>query len=403
MARGEISRRSKASAETESGEPPSNSPGKAPYSGRKRSIRAAQSRKPNGPRMSDEPIKIRITAEEVEQVVLPEPAPAMQQPPQPGAATKSYGRISSGPAGASAASSGGSLFMKAWFYLGVAGFAGAFTAWAVCEPFVTDGARQQNAAGMLLFPLMVILMSSGFGIAESAVERSAKKAIQKGILSIVLGTVLGVIFYIVCSITYNFLLAAFGVRSPQEPAWWLARGLAWAVFGIVGGIVYGVVDRAGKKCLYGVIGGVIGAGIGGLAFDPIYLALSAQSGALSRAAGMSILGASTGIAIGLVESALKDRWLYVSAGPLAGKQFILYKLQTLIGSQQSSDIYLFKDAAILPTHASIELRGRETILQSIGPVFISGQSAMRQQVLRTGDVIQIGRFTFSFLEKQKQR
>jgi hypothetical protein len=353
--------------------------------------------------MSDEPIKIRITTEEVERVVLPDPASTMQQPSQVEAAPKSYGRISSGPASAAREKSGGSLLMKAWFYLGVAGFAGAFLAWAVCEPFIVDGPRQQNAAGLLLFPLMVILMSSRFGIAESAVERSAKKGIQKGILSIVLGTVLGIIFYVVCHITYNVLLVAFGVKSPQEPAWWLARGIAWAMFGIVGGIVYGVVDRAGKKCLYGVIGGVIGAGIGGLLFDPIYLALSAQSGALSRAVGMSILGAGTGIAIGLVESALKDRWLYVSAGPLAGKQFILYKLQTNVGSQQSSDIYLFKDPAILPTHASIELRGPQTLIHCLGQVFISGRPAPAQHVLRSGDTIQIGRYTFSFLEKQKQR
>jgi pSer/pThr/pTyr-binding forkhead associated (FHA) protein len=105
--------------------------------------------------------------------------------------------------------------------------------------------------------------------------------------------------------------------------------------------------------------------------------------------------------MGLVESALKDRWLYVSGGPLAGKQFILYKQQTQIGSQQSADIYLFKDPAILPAHAMIELRGAQSVLHCMGTVFVSGQSAQPQQLLRSGDVIQIGRYTFSFLEKQR--
>jgi hypothetical protein len=68
--------------------------------------------------------------------------------------------------------------------------------------------------------------------------------------------------------------------------------------------------------------------------------------------------------MGLVESAPKDRWLYVVAGPLAGKQFILYKSETSIGSRQESDIYLFKDPNILPRHAVISIGGE--VLVSTG-------------------------------------
>ncbi len=64
-----------------------------------------------------------------------------------------------------------------------------------------------------------------------------------------------------------------------------------------------------------------------------------------------------------MESALKDRWLYVTAGPLAGKQFILYKSETSIGSRQESDIYLFKDANILPRHAVIQINGARVQLR----------------------------------------
>lgn len=348
--------------------------------------------------MSDEPNKIKITSEEVERVVLPEATPQAYATQPTNAGTKIYGRIASAPTAMASAATGGSLLMKAWFYLGLAGLVGAFIAWAMFEPFLEDG-RKGSPAWVFMFPVMVILISFGFGIAESAIERSAKKAIQKGILSIVLGTVLGIIFNIIANVVYAVLLNGFGTTSPKDPTCWVARGIAWAVFGVVGGIVYGVVDRSGKKCLYGVLGGAIGAGLGGFLFDPI--ALLTQGGAASRAVGMMILGAGTGIAIGLVESALKDRWLYVSGGPLAGKQFILYKPQTQIGAQQASDIYLFKDPAILPAHALIELRGPQTILHSMGQVFVSGQPAQPQQILRSGDVIQIGRYTFSFLEKQR--
>jgi len=207
--------------------------------------------------MSDEPIKIKITSEEVERVVLPEPSPQPYVPPQTGAATKSYGRIASAPSVTAGGASGGSLLMKTWFYLGLAGLLGAFVAWALCEPFVQDR-RRENPVFIVMFPLMVILMSVGFGIAESAVERSAKKALQKGILSIILGTVLGIVFNVIAGIIFAVLLEGFGLRSsvsPEgEPALWISRAIAWAVFGVVGGIVYGVVDRSGKKCLYGILG-----------------------------------------------------------------------------------------------------------------------------------------------------
>jgi hypothetical protein len=101
-----------------------------------------------------------------------------------------------------------------------------------------------------------------------------------------------------------------------------------------------------------------------------------------------------------VESALKDRWLYVSGGPLAGKQFILYKPQTRIGRDQSSDIYLFKDLAVQPQHAVIELRAGRAVLVAAAPTLVSGQP-VTQRTLQNGDLIQIGRYSFSYQEKQR--
>src|SRR5262249_32508575 len=156
------------------------------------------------------------------------------------------------------------------------------------------------------------------------------------------------------------------------PAVWLGRGLAWAVFGAAGGTVYGIVGQSSKKGKYGVMGGALGAGIGGMLFDPIVMLTHA--GSVSRAVGFSLVGLATGVGMGLVESALKDRWLYVVSGPLAGKQFILYKSETTIGSRQEDDIYLFKDPNILPRHAVISLNGARATLTAAGSVLWAGQS-----------------------------
>jgi len=253
-----------------------------------------------------------------------------------------------------------------------------------------------------MIPLIVALMCVGFSIAESIVERSTRKALIRAGISLPLGMVLGFLFSSIANVVYNILLsicAAAGVQSWHNPAVWLARGAAWAVFGAAGGVVYGIVGQSMKKTGYGALGGAIGAGVGGLIFDPISFAT--HGGALSRAVGFCLLGLATGVAMGLVESALKDRWLYVTSGPLAGKQFILYKPRTSMGSSQQCDIYLFKDAEILPEHAILEVKGSRTQLTATGPVYAGGQPVCNVRVLESGSVIQLGRYGFRYQEKQR--
>jgi CDP-diglyceride synthetase len=196
----------------------------------------------------------------------------------------------------------------------------------------------------------------GFGIAESAVERSLHKALLRAVLSLPLGLILGFAFDLMANIIYSIglrLCYEAGAQNHHNPAVWIARGVAWMVFGAAGGVIYGIVGQSSKKGMYGVIGGMIGAGLGGVLFDPI--ANWTAGGVPSRVLGFALVGVATGVGMGLVESALKDRWLYVTAGPLAGKQFILYKSETTMGSRQESDIYLFKDPDILLRHAVVQI------------------------------------------------
>jgi hypothetical protein len=244
-------------------------------------------------------------------------------------------------------------------------------------------------------------MCVGFGSAEGIVERTPKKAALRGLTSLGLGLLLGFVFFLMANLIFSIglsILAQTGAINPRRPGLWLARGIAWMGFGVAGGVVYGVVGQSGKKCLYGIAGGVLGAGLGGMIFDPI--ALLAGNAAASRAVGMALFGMATGVAMGLVESALKDRWLYVSSGPLAGKQFILYKPVTTIGSDQNCDIYLFKDPTVLARHAVIEMHGPRALLRVSGPVRIKGRP-VREAVLLSGDVLQIGRYGFLYRDRER--
>ena len=355
--------------------------------------------------MSDDPEKIRITLDDLDSVAIDQTLPQTVAPtPAPDGAPREWGSIAgaaTGGTGGQSLSGGGSFFLKAWVYLALAGIGGAFFAWAICEPAFEDGGKHRwgNA---LIFPMLITFMSVGFAAAESIVERSVQKAALRGLLALILGVVFGFVFYFVANVIYMIGLRALIQTAdhitPSNPSLWIVRAIAWMAFGVSGGIVYGIAGQSGKKCLYGVLGGIAGAGLGGFVYDPI--SLLTGGAAASRCVGMMIFGASTGLAIGLVESALKDRWLYVSGGPLAGKQFILYKSVTRLGRDQASEIYLFKDLAILPQHAAIEMRGVQALLRAIGPTYVGGQQ-VGERILRSGDLIQIGRYSFQYQEKSR--
>jgi hypothetical protein len=343
---------------------------------------------------------LRITSDDLASVVVPEEIP-IASPGQPVAGAKSYGSITDAAEKAPAvAEERGSFLLQGWFYLGVAGLLGALLAWALCEPAFVDGGGHRWG-NIVMLPAIVTFMCVGFGLAESLVERSLQKALLRGVLALPLGIVLGFVFDFAANIIYSIgltICAEMGVQTNRNPAVWIARGIAWTVFGAAAGTIYGIVGQSWKKAKYGIIGGLIGAGIGGMIFDPI--AMATRVGSVSRAVGFALVGVATGVAMGLVESALKDRWLYVTAGPLAGKQFILYKAQTSIGSQQQSDIYLFKDSNILAQHALIGISGSRVMLKAIGPAFVGG-SPVQTRILQDGDLLQIGRYAFRYKERHR--
>jgi len=352
---------------------------------------------------TDDKPALKITLEDLAKVNLPQQAAQAAAAASPAAATgaRQYGNISTTGTEPVVADEGKSnIFLQGWFYLGVAGLLGSLVGWGIGEPFFHDGGVH-TLGDWLLIPMVVAFICVGLGVAESIVERSSRKALLRGLQALGAGALGGLIFNFVAGMIFAIVRAIvieMGVQTYRNPGFWVARGIAWMVFGVAGGIVYGLVGRSGKKMRYGILGGMLGALIGGLVFDPI--SMLTNRGGPSRAVGFALLGLATGVAMGIVESALKDRWLYVASGPLAGKQFILYKPVTVIGSSQQCDIYLFKDNTIQPQHASIELRGAQTFLHATGQAFVSGQPA-RNRALATGDLIQIGRYAFHFRERQR--
>src|SRR5262249_51384863 len=175
----------------------------------------------------------------------------------------------------------------------------------------------------------------------------------------------------------------------------MGRGMAWAVAAIPAGMGQGIALRERKVFLNGLLGGVLGGLLGGLLFDPIGELFSGPNGQadLSRGVGFTVIGVMVGLFVGLVEQWTKTAWLLMRAGPLAGKQFIIYRNPTVLGSSPKADIYLFKDEAIEPQHALIHnFGGRFEIEDCDSPdgTYVN-VVLVDKQTLQSGDQLVLGK------------
>jgi pSer/pThr/pTyr-binding forkhead associated (FHA) protein len=80
------------------------------------------------------------------------------------------------------------------------------------------------------------------------------------------------------------------------------------------------------------------------------------------------------------------------AGPLAGKQFVVYKHPTLIGSSPHCDIYLFKEPQAGAEHARLNRIGRAYEIEDLSTrsATVVNGVAVQKRILRDGDRITIG-------------
>ncbi len=118
--------------------------------------------------------------------------------------------------------------------------------------------------------------------------------------------------------------------------------------------------------------------------------------------GLAVVGLSVGLMIGLVELLARDAWLRMVAGPLAGKEFLIFKNTMVVGASPRSDIYLFNDTGVAPSHATIRATGDLYEIEAtsdVYPVTINGRAVTRSR-LRHGDQIGLGRTVFVFQRKR---
>jgi hypothetical protein len=258
----------------------------------------------------------------------------------------------------------------------------------------------------LFFAALGGFVGAALGAVEGINSRSLEKACWGGLLGLGIGGLGGFFGGVFGQALYGGLGGNPGDHALGQI---LLRGLGWAFAGLFIGLGQGAWTRARRKMINGALGGFLGGLIGGLMFDPLaaVILFAAQltggtvGGGMSRLVAFVVTGAACGAAIGLVEQARKEAWLRIIEGPLTGKQFILYRSPTTVGSSPKCDITLAADKAIAPQHFSLMQQGGHYVLADLGSATgtrVNGRP-VRSRALRSGDLLSLGNTTMQYAEK----
>jgi hypothetical protein len=275
---------------------------------------------------------------------------------------------------------------------------------------------------ILLFPLTAALIAFALLFSEGITTRNWVRMTERSLLGSFLAALFATLAFLPAGLI--LLLAEYLLRRAFEAApetlvtirdlsvptfvgIAACRSAAWACIGAAMGVGMNLVRSTRTQLRNSVIGGALGGALGGLFFDPIDRFFGTSlftSVATSRLVGLLAVGLSVGLFVALVERLARDAWLRVRTGPLAGKSFILYKTPTVVGASPQSDVYLYKDAEIDPSHASVHQVGTAYEIEDMGTRMGTsvGGNKVRRRRLVSGDQIVIGSTVLDFEERQKR-
>jgi hypothetical protein len=280
-----------------------------------------------------------------------------------------------------------------------------------------------NWMAVVFFPLTAGLVALFIFLADGITSRNWLRLIERGLLGTLLAAVFAFLALIPAGIPMLIfqkltdaaardrleIVTAWTVPAGTFVAWVALRSAAWAVVGLGVGLGMNLVRSTRTQLRNGVLGGLLGGAVGGLFFDPIDRFFSQNTAFMeaagSRAVGLIAVGLAVGLFVALAERLAREGWIRVRTGPLAGKSFVLHRAATTIGSSPRSEIYLFKDPAIEPQHATIHRVGGAFEIEDGGTgagTVVAGARVSRRR-LQSGDVIVLGSTVLEFEERAGRR
>lgn len=176
----------------------------------------------------------------------------------------------------------------------------------------------------------------------------------------------------------------------------LGRATSWAILGLGIGASQGLAHRSNQKLKFGLIGGGLGGFAGGAVFEQIRSAFGNRYD-LGQGLGVVALGGGLGLALALVEQALRKAWVRVVRGRQEGRSYLLARDRCALGLDERAEVGLFGDPGVARRHAEIEASGGRYQLRNLAPTGrttrVNGRDLAEAATcpLEDGDTIELGR------------
>ncbi len=233
----------------------------------------------------------------------------------------------------------------------------------------------------LIFCSMGLLVGAALGALDGLMARHSeliKRDLRRGAI---IGLVGGIITLVLAELIFNYL----GATN-------FARNIGWIVFGAPFGAIQGFRRRSSTQGLLGMVGGALGGLIGGYLTN------------LTIPFGLAIMGFLIGLCSGLLHDIFKRAWLRVMSGRSEGREVILDKHVTVLGSGDIGkvDFGLYGDQAIVQRHAEVIKKGNSYQIAPVGgaPILLNGMQISQATPLRDGDRIQLGLTILDFQSRK---
>lgn len=283
--------------------------------------------------------------------------------------------------------------IKRRIFLCLVGLLAGLAAWPAAEITLLF---QSKFPSYLVFSIFLgvvfgLVIGAFFGSGDGIIM-SHRRSIVTGVArGIVIGAAGGAIGFLigqgVLFFTGEYLIHS--MRRFNAVGMPISRAIGWAVLGLFVGMVDGVRSRSWNKIRVGIIGGISGGFLGGLALE--YFRTAFPETVFARLLGLLIFGLFIGLLYGFVEVRLSYGVLTLLNGRYKGREFLINQKKLRIGALEKNDIKLEGYNYVSDCHALVSVKKDDVFISRVekGKLLVN-DDPVDEHMLKYEDVIKIG-------------
>jgi hypothetical protein len=283
--------------------------------------------------------------------------------------------------------------IKRRIFLCLVGLLAGLAAWPAAEITLLF---QGNFPSYLVFSIFLgvvfgIFIGAFFGSGDGIImshRRSIVTGVAQGIFIGALGGAIGfLIGQAALFITGEYLIHS--MKRFNTVGMPVSRAIGWAFLGLFVGMIDGVRSRSWNKIRVGIIGGITGGFLGGLALE--YFRTAFPETVFARLLGLLIFGLFIGLMYGFVEVRLSYGVLTLLNGRFKGREFLINQKKLRIGALAKNDIKLEGYLNISDSHALVSVKKDDVFISRVedGRILVN-DDPVDEHMLKYEDVIKIG-------------